>query len=187
MYSSGNIDVRNWVHLFESRYTLYSERRIAVEEYGMMRLLRKILCLKKEKKTVWKSACWWASWQRIRLAEHVTRTEETRNVYVVMVGRETAWKTKDTLEYNKCVCVCVCNAVKQNKVPEMKNCRIILKWSLNRIRGCVLEASGSRWEPLMVCYEHGNESSGPIGCWKLKSHRKNHQPSQRATGNEKRM
>jgi hypothetical protein len=57
------------------------------------------------------------------LAEHVTRTEETRNVYVVMVGRENAWKTRPKLEYNRCVC----NAVKQNRVPEIKNCSIILK------------------------------------------------------------
>jgi hypothetical protein len=58
----------------------------------------------------------------MRLAEHVTRTE-TRNVYVVMVRRETAWKTRPKLEYNRCMC----NSVKQNRVPEMKNWREILK------------------------------------------------------------
>jgi len=68
----------------------------------------------------------------------VTRTEEAINVYVVMVGRETAWKTKPKLEYDKCLCVCVCvvcvcNAVKQNRVPEMKNWRIILKWRTKKL------------------------------------------------------
>ena len=62
--------------------TLYSERCSAVEERRLIRLLRKILCRKKEIGTVQKTAYWWASGQRTKLAEHVTRREETRNVYV---------------------------------------------------------------------------------------------------------
>ena len=51
----------------------------------------------------------------MRLAEHVTRTEEARNVYLVMVGGERPRvKTKPKLGVNKCVCVCVeCCKIKQ--------------------------------------------------------------------------
>jgi len=89
-----------------ARYnTVCSERHSAAEERRLRRLLRKILWPNKEKRAVQKTANWWASWQRMRLAEHVTRTE-TRNVYVVVVGRETAWKTRPKLECNRCVWCC---------------------------------------------------------------------------------